>query len=602
MADAQKQRGSSVLPSDSPPNADPQEHIPPFPPEFGEDKGEFFRHYDKIQDELDDEMVKGLKENLDGLLVFAGLFAGINSAFLAFTIDLVSSNPLDDISSLLQQLMAGLKSPMSLPSMLFTPSLRAIVVNALFTLSLSSALFASFFAVLGKQWLMLYRKKSGGGVDQQRWEQLRRSLGAERWGLAPVLEVVLPGLIQTALVIFAAGFVSFLEATSETLAIFVLVPLLVVSFLWVLTVGFSLWDVSCPFRNPFAEIALKIPLAISAMVRLLRRQKQNHARKALLRRFIRNRRGSRRKSSPGNHTEGVTHGEVDNRVGGGYHNAKDKDIWPADTKGGAHGDPDEEIGQVQATISGTSQGAQASSDLEMADQHRSGRERWRLVRAIFLKKQQVMTKSKTGFWNLLTNLRGLTARFWTWLWKSPLGRMAEDNLVLQVESIKRVINISEDPGALYHAALNLRSITDRKLLELVCDDETTTRGLRECYLESLEELQKKHSRDKPNPKLLRETLAFGTAFFHVSLSVASFDDFITMIGITDVTLPLDQSEMSDHAARVSGESCRRAHSIVRKFIWLQMRGLGPQPVALTSTSLAAIALWYAINGIPRSQE
>lgn len=33
-----------------------QEHIPTFPPEFGEDKGEFFLHYDKIQDELDEEM------------------------------------------------------------------------------------------------------------------------------------------------------------------------------------------------------------------------------------------------------------------------------------------------------------------------------------------------------------------------------------------------------------------------------------------------------------------------------------------------------------------------------------------------------------------
>ncbi|KAG8912456.1 hypothetical protein FRC01_005092 [Tulasnella sp. 417] len=397
--------------------ADPPEElhilcIPPFPPEFGEDKGEFFKHYDKIQDELDDEMVKRLKENLDGLLVFAGLFAGVNSAFLAFTLDLLSPNPIDDINSLLQQIIEGLKSPTSLPSMSFTPPVKAVIVNALFTLSLSSALFAAFFAVLGKQWLMLYRNRSGGGVDQQRWEQLRRSLGAERWGLVPVLEVVLPLLIQTSLIIFAAGFVSFLGTASETLAIFVLVPLVVASFL----------------------------------------------------------------------------------------------------------------------------------------------------------------------------------------------RKVEEDKVLQVESIKRVINISEDPKALYHAALNLRSITGLELLELVCDDKGTTRGLRECYLESLEDLEKKHSREKPNPKFVRETLAFGTAFFHVSLSAASFDDFITMIGIKDVTLPPECSEMSEREAQVSGDSCRRARAFLRKFIWVQMRGLGPQPVELTSTTLAATALWYAINGIPHSQD
>lgn len=42
--------------SHSPTMADFEEHIPPFPPEFGEDKGEFFKHYDRIQDELDEEM------------------------------------------------------------------------------------------------------------------------------------------------------------------------------------------------------------------------------------------------------------------------------------------------------------------------------------------------------------------------------------------------------------------------------------------------------------------------------------------------------------------------------------------------------------------
>ncbi|KAG8957265.1 hypothetical protein FRC00_004235, partial [Tulasnella sp. 408] len=41
---------------DLPAMSDFQEHIPPFPPEFGEDKGEFFKHYDKIQDELDNEL------------------------------------------------------------------------------------------------------------------------------------------------------------------------------------------------------------------------------------------------------------------------------------------------------------------------------------------------------------------------------------------------------------------------------------------------------------------------------------------------------------------------------------------------------------------
>ncbi|KIO29797.1 hypothetical protein M407DRAFT_21046 [Tulasnella calospora MUT 4182] len=78
VVDARVPLGRSIgytplLPSDPSAMTGFREHIPPFPPEFGEDKGEFFKHYDKIQDELDDEMVKRLKENLDGLLVFASI-------------------------------------------------------------------------------------------------------------------------------------------------------------------------------------------------------------------------------------------------------------------------------------------------------------------------------------------------------------------------------------------------------------------------------------------------------------------------------------------------------------------------------------------------
>ncbi|KIO29796.1 hypothetical protein M407DRAFT_21045, partial [Tulasnella calospora MUT 4182] len=439
-----------------------------------------------------------------------------------------------------------------------------------------------------------------------------RSLGAERWGLVPVLEVVLPVLIQTALIIFAVGFVSFLQTTSNALAIFVLVPLVVASFLSLLAAGFSLWDVSCPFRHPLSEIILRAPSFVAAFARLFRRKKQNRAKKALFVR-VKKRLGRLRKGSSAEPSEGMAGREEDKGVGSGFHNAKFVRFmkkmlgsWRRGSRadfneGGTGGEEDkgvgsnfhnakdEETGKVGSAV--TVQGAQSSPILQTADQRHPGRERWRwLIRRVILSRRQAVTRSKAKFWNLMTSLQELVVR------------ETEEDRVLQVESIKRVIDISEDPKALYHAALNLRSITDLDLLELVYDDESTTRGLRECYLEALDDLENKHSRDRPNAQLLRETLAFGAAFFHVSFSTPSFDDFITMIGIKDVTLPLDSSEMSDKAVQVAGDTCRRAHSFLRKFIWLQMRGLGPQPRALTSTTLAAVAFWYAINGIRHSQD
>lgn len=44
--------------------------VPEIPKEFGDDGGHFYRYYDALADELDDDMVKSLKAQLDGILIF----------------------------------------------------------------------------------------------------------------------------------------------------------------------------------------------------------------------------------------------------------------------------------------------------------------------------------------------------------------------------------------------------------------------------------------------------------------------------------------------------------------------------------------------------
>ncbi|KAG8963216.1 hypothetical protein FRC00_007281 [Tulasnella sp. 408] len=178
--------------------------VPDPPPEFGQDGGKFYRHYDALAQEIDDDMTSGLKEQLDGMLIFAGLFAGVNTAFLALTIPLLSADPADDtnalLNAILMQLAAGRNDTVPtdsiLPSSAFSPSHDIFTINALFSLSLAFAIISSFLAVLGRQWLVYYRKRGGGGPDRQRWEQLKRFLGAERWKLEPILDDVLPSLLQ----------------------------------------------------------------------------------------------------------------------------------------------------------------------------------------------------------------------------------------------------------------------------------------------------------------------------------------------------------------------------------------------------------------------
>ncbi|KIO27374.1 hypothetical protein M407DRAFT_73333, partial [Tulasnella calospora MUT 4182] len=160
---------------------------PEIPARFGEDGGKFHYYYDQLADELDEDLTKRLKSQLDSLLIFAGLFAGVNSAFLALTLPMMSADPADDTNALLLQLVKGgnatINSEADLPSATFSPPSAISAVNVLFAVSLTCALMSSFLAVLGQQWLVYYRKRSGGGAERQRKEQLRRQLGAARWRL-----------------------------------------------------------------------------------------------------------------------------------------------------------------------------------------------------------------------------------------------------------------------------------------------------------------------------------------------------------------------------------------------------------------------------------
>ncbi|KAG8922673.1 hypothetical protein FRC01_013746, partial [Tulasnella sp. 417] len=248
--------------------------VPVPPPEFGQDGGKFYHYYDAFAEEIDDNMVSGLKEQLEGLLIFAGLFAGVNTAFLALTIPLMSPDPADDTNALLRDnnaillnLALGrndtLPTPSPLPSETFSPTSKVLTVNVLFSVSLTFAIISSFLAVLGRQWLVYYRKRTGGGPERQRWEQLKRFLGAERWRLEWVLDDFLPSLLQIGLIIFCISLTIYLNTLHTTLSNVVGALFCVGLAILVITAIFVTWDKFCPFQSPLSHaVSPFIPVVI----------------------------------------------------------------------------------------------------------------------------------------------------------------------------------------------------------------------------------------------------------------------------------------------------------------------------------------------------
>lgn len=192
----------------------------------------------------------------------AGLFAGVNTAFLALTLPQLSANPTDDTNALLLHLVIGGNRALNssdLPSASFHPAAGIFSVNVLLSMSLTLALLCAFLAVLGQQWPVHYRKRSGGGAEHQRWEQLRRYLGAKRWRLELILDDVLPSLLQIGLIIFCISFVMYLGTLSNTLCYVIAGPMCTAATILFAIAIFAAWDQWCPFKSPLAPL-MRTPL------------------------------------------------------------------------------------------------------------------------------------------------------------------------------------------------------------------------------------------------------------------------------------------------------------------------------------------------------
>ncbi|KAG8900483.1 hypothetical protein FRC00_012709 [Tulasnella sp. 408] len=250
----------------------PITQLPDIPPEFGHDGGKFYHYYDQLADEVDEDLSKRLKSQLDSLLIFAGLFAGVNSAFLARTLPMMSADPANDTNALLLQLVRGgngtINSEADLPSATFSPPSAIYPVNVLFAVSLTCALMSSFLAVLGQQWLVYYRNRSGGGAEYQRNEQLARQLRLQRWKLELILDDILPGLLQVGLVIFCISFVLYLRTLSGFMSYMVAV---LVSTAFAITVGAAVcatWDPMCPYQSPLSHLLCWVLEQITSLIHI----------------------------------------------------------------------------------------------------------------------------------------------------------------------------------------------------------------------------------------------------------------------------------------------------------------------------------------------
>ncbi|KAM5538441.1 hypothetical protein V8D89_007774 [Ganoderma adspersum] len=213
-----------------------------------------------------DELVQGWQVAMDSLLVYAGLFSAVLTAFNVQSYQLLQPASTDPMLAALQQISAQLNSfSFSSPFINSTqpaqssdqtePPFRAptsaVWINTLWFASLVCSLASASIALIVKQWL--YEVSSGLSGSSRETARVRqyRLNGLMKWQVGAI--VLIPSvLLQVALVLFLVGLLTLLWTLHDTVAgVTTALAGALFCFLFAITIlPVFRWD--CSYRSPQA--------------------------------------------------------------------------------------------------------------------------------------------------------------------------------------------------------------------------------------------------------------------------------------------------------------------------------------------------------------
>ncbi|KAI0760436.1 hypothetical protein C8Q74DRAFT_1296310 [Fomes fomentarius] len=231
-----------------------------------EEKAEVWSEAAETVKKYYEELLKRWKEEMDTLLVYAGLFSAILTAFNMQSYPLLQPDPTDYTLAVLLQISRQLDSfsvhgsfinstenarSLAQSQTPFQPSSSAVWINTLWFSSLVLSLAAASIALIVKQWLQeVIVGLSGTSRDSARLRQYRLN-GLLKWRVGTIV-VALPILLQVALILFLTGMVILLWTLHHTVAAVTssLVGTLFAAFVVVSMTPVFKWD--CFYRSPQA--------------------------------------------------------------------------------------------------------------------------------------------------------------------------------------------------------------------------------------------------------------------------------------------------------------------------------------------------------------
>ncbi|PIL29064.1 hypothetical protein GSI_09112 [Ganoderma sinense ZZ0214-1] len=212
--------------------------------------------------EYDEAMIQDWKEEIDTLLVFAGLFSAVLTAFNIESYKWLQQQSDDTHTAILSQISMQLNSftvnanfvNATIPAVpqvaaSFKASGFAVRLNTLWFSSLVCSLLSASLGLLVKQWLREYLAGSSNiSRESIRIRQYRYD-GMRRWRV-PEIILCLPILLQAALLLFFIGLLDLLW-TLHPIVAGVVTTIVAVSMLFAITTSLlpPLYS-DCPYKSP----------------------------------------------------------------------------------------------------------------------------------------------------------------------------------------------------------------------------------------------------------------------------------------------------------------------------------------------------------------
>ncbi|KAJ7609288.1 hypothetical protein DFH06DRAFT_1110919, partial [Mycena polygramma] len=211
-------------------------------------------------EKYDRGLVESWKSDMEGMLIFAGLFSASLTAFLIESYKTLNPDSGDTTALLLAQISQQLAATANgtafqiPPTAPFQPRASSLVCNILWFISLGLSLTCALIATLLEQWARDFLHRA----DMRSAPVVRARVfsflyyGLKRFKMHTVVEII-PLLLHASLFLFFVGLVAFLLPVNIVLTAVVGVILATVTVVYAFLTLLPLVHLDCPYRTPLSR-------------------------------------------------------------------------------------------------------------------------------------------------------------------------------------------------------------------------------------------------------------------------------------------------------------------------------------------------------------